>query len=192
VANSALKTAWFQKWHLHRRIRPEELGGRVHNQLTKTTYYEIHPEMLNASVLERVFNKHETYLLPQAYPEGCPANPAYPSGHAVIAGACCTVLKAFFNENFVIPNPVVPSVDGSALEHYPVASLRVGDELNKLASNIAFGRNIAGVHWRSDSIEGLKLGEAVAIGIMTDLKPTWHEQFKGFRLMKFDGTTAFI
>jgi hypothetical protein len=36
----------------------------------------------------------------------------------------------------------------------------------KLASNIALGRDTAGVHWRSDGIEGLKLGEAVAIGIL--------------------------
>jgi hypothetical protein len=38
----------------------------------------------------------------------------------------------------------------------------------------------------------MKLGEAVAIGIMADLKPTFHEPFKGFRLTKFDGTAVVI
>jgi membrane-associated phospholipid phosphatase len=177
---------------LHRRIRPEEFGGRVHNQRLKTVRYDLHPELLNASVLEIVYDKHNSYLLPQAYPEGCPTHPAYPSSHAIIAGAGATVLKAFFNENFVIPNPVVVNSDGTALEQYSAASLKVGGELNKLASNIAFGRNLAGIHWRSDAIEGMKLGEAVAIGVMLDLKLTCHEQFKGFRLTKFDGSMVVV
>ncbi len=192
VANAALKTAWFQKWHVHRRMRPEEYGGRVHNHLTKSAKYDIHPELLNASVLEIVHNENETYLLPQAYGEGCPTHPSYPSGHGIIAGACATVLKAFFNENFVIPNPVVAETDGKALEPYLGKSLNIGGELNKLASNVAIGRNIAGIHWRSDGTEAIKLGEAVALGIMTDLKATCHEQFRGFRLTKFDGTTVIV
>jgi hypothetical protein len=68
----------------------------------------------------------------------------------------------------------------------------VGGELNKLASNIALGRDIAGVHWRSDGSEGLKLGEAVAIGLLTDLRATYSEDFGGFSLTKFDGTTLTI
>ena len=44
--------------------------------------------------------------------------------------------------------------------------------LNKLAANLALGRDIAGVHWRSDGREGLKLGEAVAVGHLTDLRAT--------------------
>ena len=54
------------------------------------------------------------------------------------------------------------------------------------------GRDTAGVHWRSDGIEGLKLGEAVAIGILTDLRATYTEEFSGFSLTKFDGTTIVI
>lgn len=70
--------------------------------------------------------------------------------------------------------------------------LRAGDELNKLASNIGIGRNIAGVHWRSDMTEGLKLGEAVAIGILHDHKATYNEKFCGFTFTKFDGTTITV
>ncbi len=36
------------------------------------------------------------YLLPMAFPEGSPTHPAYGAGHATVAGACVTVLKAFF------------------------------------------------------------------------------------------------
>ena len=46
---------------------------------------------------------------------------------------------------------------------YRGTALTVGGELNKLASNIALGRDTAGVHWRSDGIEGLKVGGAVAM-----------------------------
>jgi membrane-associated phospholipid phosphatase len=127
-----------------------------------------------------------------AYPEGCPTHPAYPAGHAAIAGACTTMLKAFFNESFVIPTPVIAIPDGLALVPYKGADLTVGGELNKLASNITFGRNAAGVHWRSDGIEGLKLGESVAISILTDLRTACPEPFDGFSFTKFDGATIRI
>ena len=35
-------------------------------------------------------------LLPMAFPEGSPMHPSYGAGHATVAGACTTVLKAFF------------------------------------------------------------------------------------------------
>jgi hypothetical protein len=35
----------------------------------------------------------------------------------------------------------------------------VGGELNKLAFNMAFGRDTAGVHFRRDEIEGIVLAE---------------------------------
>ena len=70
-----------------------------------------------------------------------------------------------------------------------VGTLTVGGELNKLAANVALGRNTAGVHWRSDGIEGIKLGEQVAIGLLRDYKKSFNETFAGFSLTKFDGTT---
>ena len=71
-------------------------------------------------------------------------------------------------------------------------NLTVGGELNKLAANIALGRDAAGVHWRSDSIEGLFLGETVALGVLADLALTYVEEFPGFQLTRFDGTTVTI
>jgi hypothetical protein len=64
--------------------------------------------------------------------------------------------------------------------------------LDTLASNIALGRDVAGVHWRSDGIEGIKLGGAIAIGILRDMRATYHEDFQGFSLTAFDGTTLTI
>ena len=192
VANAALKATWCQKWLIHRRLRPEEFAGRVHQTLSGAVRYPIHTDVLNAVAPSTLFHTTGTYLLPMAYPEGCPLHPAYPAGHAAIAGACATVLKAFFQTSFVIPNPVEASADGLALLPYRGPDLTVGGELNKLASNIALGRDTAGVHWRSDGIEGIKLGEAVAIGILRDMRATYHEDFQGFSLTTFDGTTLTI
>jgi hypothetical protein len=51
--------------------------------------------------------------------------------------------------------------------------LTVGNELNKLAFNIAFGRDAAGIHFRSDEIQGLRLGEAVGLSVLTDFNATY-------------------
>ncbi len=56
----------------------------------------------------------------------------------------------------------------------------------------ATGRNVAGVHWRSDATASLKLGEAIAISIMREQKTCYNEQFDGFSLTKFDGTNITV
>jgi len=48
------------------------------------------------------------------------------------------------------------------------------------------------VYWRSDGIEGIKLGEAVAIGSLRDMRATYHEDFQGFSLITFDGMPIII
>lgn len=195
VATRALKAVWFQKWYVHRRLRPEEFGGRVHYHLSGIATYPIDPEILNSQAVQQTLSRYGTYLLPQAYPEGSPLHPSYGAGHATVAGACVTILKAWFDESFVIPDPVVPNSEGTELISYTgpdAGSLTVGGELNKVAANIAFGRNFAGIHWRTDYSQSLKLGEKVAIGILKDQKNTLKEGFAGFSLTKFDGTTITI
>ncbi len=193
VASRALKAVWFQKWYVHRRLRPEAFGGRIHNHKTgKKAYPMIDPKILDSSVLDEVYNKYGSYLLPQAFPEGSPTHPAYGAGHATVAGACATILKAWFDESYPIIDPVVPNAHGTDLVPYAGnVALTVGGELNKVAGNIAIGRNMAGVHWRTDYTESLKLGEAVAIGILEEQKNTYNEKYS-FTLTKFDGTPTTI
>ena len=89
-----------------------------------------------------------------AFPEGAPPHPSYGAGHATAVGAQATILKAFFDETFVLPNAYVASRDGKELMPYTGPDkdeLTVGGELNKLAYNVAIGRDFAGVHYRSDA-----------------------------------------
>jgi hypothetical protein len=194
VATRALKAVWFQKWGVHRRLRPEEFGGRVHLALTGRREYPIDPEVLGSIAVKRIFDRCRGYLLPQAFPEGSPLHPSYGAGHATVAGACVTILKAWFDESHVLADPVVPSPDGTSLIPYrgPDADrLTVGGELNKVAANIAIGRNMAGVHWRSDYSQSIRLGEEVAIGLLREVTQSTLEDAH-FTLSRFDGHTVTI
>ncbi len=197
VATRGLKATWYQKWFLHRRLRPEAFGGLVHLQKTQDRYPGVlHDDILNSTAVSAAFDKYGSYLHPMAFPEGSPTHPSYTAGHATVAGACVTILKALFDTSFVIPNPVVASADGLSLEPYSGPDLTVEGELNKLASNIATGRNVAGVHWRSDSIQSMLLGERIAIAILEDQRACYNENrrgfFKGFTFNKFDGSTITV
>jgi hypothetical protein len=199
VCGRSLRAVWWQKWGVHRRLRPEEYGGRVDNQLNNRRTYPLHGSIvssLSTGLLSPYFNeRYGSFLLPQAYPEGCPTHPAYGAGHATGSGACATLLKAFFDESTPIENPVVASADGLSLVAYAgadAAQMTVGGELNKLAGNIALFRNAAGVHWRTDYTESLLLGEAVAIGLLQELSLTFNEDDAFFQLTRFDGTKVRI
>jgi membrane-associated phospholipid phosphatase len=198
VCTRALHAVWFQKWFVHRRLRPEEYGGRIHNALANGRNYPLPADLSRTAVLDLVHQQYGSYLLPMAYPEGGPLHPSYGSGHATVAGACVTILKAWFDGRQPIKDlvqPVIPKPDGSALDYYtgPDADkLTVEGELNKLGANIAMGRDFAGVHWRSDQMESLKLGEDVAISILSDQKRTYNERFSGFVFNRFDGTPVTV
>jgi hypothetical protein len=189
VALRALKAVWYQKWFVHRRIRPEEYAGRVHVQHAGLDNFGIHGDVLNSVARQRVETMYGTSLLPMAYNEGCPPHPSYGAGHNVIAGACVTVLKAFFNENFVLPQTWVASADGSALEAYTgpeAGTLTVGEELDKLASNIAQGRNCGGVHWRSEALSSFMHGQQLAVSVMQEQRLTFTESYT-IKFRGFDG-----
>ena len=187
AAQVAEKAAWYEKWLVHRRLRPEVYGARMHNQLSAVKSYDIFHELLNCEGVSRVKAANGTSLLPVTYPEGSPTHPSYPAAHATIAGACATVLKAFFSEDFLFPDAVDVSRDGFSLDRWTGPRLTLGDEIDKLAGNISYGRGAAGVHYRSDSTQGLLLGEAQAIGLLCDYSLTYRERFDGFVLTRFDG-----
>ena len=197
VLGRALRAVWWQKWGVHRRLRPEEYGGRVYNQVTGARTYPLHTSIVTslqsgglAPFYGQTGERFPTYLLPQAYPEGGPTHPAYGAGHATGSGACATILKAFFDESTPIENPLQASADGLSLVPYTGADagqMTVGSELNKLAGNIALFRNAAGVHWRSDYTESLPFGEAIAIGLLQEMSLGFNEDDAFFELTKFDG-----
>lgn len=185
----AVRASYWQKYYVHRTLRPEAYGGLIYNNLVNKTQYPIDSQVLNSQALAQTFSTFGTYLLPQAYPEAAPFDSAYPGGTATIAGVQATLLKAFFDENFVIPNPVVPDPnDPTKVIPYSGSPLTVGGELNKLATNYTIGRGHGGVHWRSDGAVGLALGEELAISMLTDERLGLNERFDGFTFTKFDGT----
>jgi len=190
VAQAALlgqKAAYFHKWQVHRRLRPECFGGRIEAHASGQRRYDLHTDVIQCDGVARVGSRYGTRLLPVAFPEGCPTHPSYPSAHACNAGACATILKAFFDTDYVLPHPVEAVADGSALEPWRGAALTLGNEIDKLASNIALGRDAAGVHYRSDSVRGLLVGEQQALGLLRDYSRTYNERFDGFVVRKFGG-----
>ncbi|CAE7563367.1 unnamed protein product [Symbiodinium pilosum] len=226
VALGALRTAWWQKWGIYMRIRPEVYAKR----------YELarkHPELVSEVpglanlkahiekadlLIEEVLKENElasgveTALLDMQYPEGSPTHPSLPAGHAVVAGACVTVLKAmlktFDDDKATIETKWVTgsrtawhSIDGQTLVEYtePDSSeMTVNGELNKLASNVALGRDFAGVHYRADGDGGILAGEDYAISYLADKLKSYREAdkqyqlFDGWVLQKFDGTVVRI
>jgi hypothetical protein len=142
---------WYHKWFVHRYPRPDSFGGLVDNHLQGCANYPLHADLLNSPVLPLIanYNQHlnqvrfgsneASFLLPMELPGGSPNHPSAPAGHAVTAGACCTILKAWFRENIVINNPVQPNRDGTDTVPFTGAQLTVGGELNKLAQKH--------VHW---------------------------------------------
>ena len=196
VAQRALKAVWYQKWFVHRHLRPEAFGGLVHMEKTGQANYPLHPDVLNSHALAELFAKNGGYFLPHGFPEGCPQHPSYGQGHGTVAGACATVVKAWFNDLAPLSsipglaNIVQPSEDGFSLVPYEgsdAGQLTIGGEMNKLAANIAIGRNHAGVLWRHDYADSLPLGEAVAISVLNDMGQNWNENFEGFSFTKFNG-----
>jgi hypothetical protein len=189
----AIRVEYWQKWFVHRTLRAEAFGGLVNQVLAEGADYPLHDDLLRSEALARSQHKHGSFLLPQAYPEGAPLHSAYPGGNASISGVSVTLLKAFFDESWVIPNPVQADPrDPSKLVPYEGPPLTVGGELNKLALNSGLGRNWAGIHWRSDAASAFAAGEAIAIGILRNEKLTLRESFPGFSLTKFDGSKITI
>ncbi len=113
-------------------------------------------------------------------------HPSYGAGHATVAGACETMLKAFFDTSCVFVRrggqdsfsryqngdtavEYTASPDGSNLVAATGQTwLSLEGELNKLAANISIGRNMAGIHYFSDYYDSLRMGEPIALGILEE------------------------
>ncbi|MEM9080172.1 MAG: vanadium-dependent haloperoxidase [Verrucomicrobiota bacterium] len=215
VATRALKAVRFQKFNVHRRLRPEALAARIEkaDALNIPELQELRDALEDTSkkgesssspsLLEQV-RKHnaanngkgrklgeKNVLLPMAFTEGSPMHPTYGAGHATVAGACVTVLKAFFNGDATfrtIHRPIISSQSKgeTKLDKGVKGNLTVEGELNKLAANISIGRDFAGVHYYSDYVESIRMGEEIAIGILEEQKLMFRERFH-MTFTSFDG-----
>jgi hypothetical protein len=203
----AMNAAWVWKWS-QLRLRPEEFAYQT--QLSMNGYpFGLTAGYLNNPILTDISNNTNGngVLMPVAYSAGSPGHPAYPGGHATIAGAMTTILKAWFNCDSLI-EAYVPDVSsglfggynllsGTKLEVYKQKSLsdpsgvtgyfRLDDELDKMASNCSYSRNMAGIHYRSDEDAGLQIGENVAIAVLQQ-EVFKYEDDVCFRFKKRDGT----
>lgn len=173
-----LKHAWFQKWCVHRRLRPEvyaqrlelfrrgTLGSTPSDPLNDGLFDKLFGEgaevWRQSQVLDRILVHNQmqnqsnnrsdlngSWLLPIAFPEGSPTHPAYPGGHSVFIAAAATTAKALFQDG-PFPDPVIPTSDGQGLMPYTGPALTIHGELNKLIANITLFRDGAGMHWRTD------------------------------------------
>ncbi|MEO1688525.1 MAG: vanadium-dependent haloperoxidase, partial [Pseudomonadota bacterium] len=229
VATRALKAVRFQKYNVHLRLRPETLGGRLVKHADIKAAWPIVGSRLStmAKDLGPTFNavrkltapsstaKTPVYL-PMAFQEGSPMHPAYGAGHATVAGACVTVLKAFFDtgaqylsreetrpgkparqvERFRRPaegdaiRAYAPAADGATLDDVSTEThlpLTLEGELNKLCANISIGRNMGGVHYFSDYYDSARMGEAIAIGMLEEQALCYAPDRFVLSLPTFDG-----
>jgi hypothetical protein len=218
VCQGALRCAWNAKWDLGMKIRPEvyaqrlALAEEVGFDSSQVPGLDTMYSLLRNSMKSNIKNKNmavsgnsNLYLLMQ-YPEGSPTHPAHPAGHATVAGAATTVLKAMFSCHEADettkkpwPDQAVHSLDGMILVDYNEpdnSDMTIVGEINKLASNIALGRDFAAVHYRCDGDCGIALGEKYAITYLVDVAKELHESqngsFEGWLLEKFDGSRVKI
>ncbi len=226
VATRALKAVRYQKFNTHRRCRPEVLAARMEkldsltgklDEATFTKFLQMDTQLEAAGIYQLLEKANPTCgkLLPMAFVEGSPMHPSYGAGHATVAGACTTILKAWFNHSlyFNFDNPTdrwtlsfsdTPREtgigfqavsDGSVLDPVKLdtGSLTIEGELNKVAANISIGRDWAGVHYYSDYVQSMIMGEEIAIKLLQEQSLTYpsSEQLS-MTLPKFDGSIVKI
>lgn len=227
VATRALKAARFQKFNNHLRLRPEALAARLSVGHSPDLQYpqlngafakmrssiQQTVDAINANNNAMTGKKDKDALLPMAFAEGSPMHPTYAAGHASVAGACVTILKAYFDTGTVF----VDGAGGKTFRHVKKgekppaheayeaydngkslrlvgvdAPLTLEGELNKLAANISIGRNMAGVHYFSDYYDSLRMGEEIAIGMLEEQALCYPTDPFVMSLRTFDGETIRI
>ena len=105
-AARALDVVWYHKWLVHLRHRPESGGGIVQLMQTdqgNTINAHVNNNVLNSQAVQSSFSKYGSYLLSQAFPEGSPTHPAYPTGHGVVGGRLHHLAEVFLRRQFRDP-----------------------------------------------------------------------------------------
>ena len=143
---SALAAAWYFKWldpRTARRERPHEFA--VANKKTLNVFFDCYPNSTGSGdgPMRPDFPRVNAAKYINTSP-GTPRHPAYPSGHSTYAGAASELLSFFFPD--------------------------YRRELDFLADNTGMARMWAGIHWRADHENGLRLGRAVACLLIEQLR----------------------
>lgn len=239
VSSRGLKTVRRQKFNYHRRGRPERLGAMVDKvgngdverftPTITTPLAQMYRDLANIGLTDWIATHNakqltlphpltniggggdRSLMLPMAFIEGSPMHPAYGAGHATVAGACVTVLKAFFQMFEDEPGSWIerkmgtiglgtvlePNIEmnGTQIDHVNSGqrlvdsedqeALTIQGELDKLAANISIGRNMAGVHFYTDYYESLRLGERITVTILEEQMLTYPEPVR-MRFHSFD------
>ena len=219
VATRALKAVRYEKFNTHCRLRPEALAGRIHQAVQIETdfpsignvFTELASDIQATVDAVAADNSSGTKLLPMAFQEGSPMHPSYGAGHATVAGACVTILKAFFDTSAVLVRrgndvvfarheagdlPVAFVPDTTTMNTLDDVNdgtfLTLEGELNKLAANISIGRNMAGVHYFSDYYDSLRMGEEIALGILEEQALCYTQDPFVVSVPTFDGSVRSI
>ena len=182
---------WRSKWSILR-LRPEAFAGLVDNaKASGTNPYNLSPELLTNPILSQVFDRYKNWLMPQGYAEGCPPHPSYLCGHCTTGAVATTILKAFFDNDFKIPE-MIPDPDTNYQTLKPTGkNLYVWSELDKLATNYSYFRNASGIHYESEHRVGLKFGENIAIEMLKE-HVTRYSFKTGFQFYKRNGDQVTI
>lgn len=139
---SALSAAWYYKW-----LSPRPHVSRRQRPVEVDHKLDVlfdHPVDSTGTGSSPV--KRPDFGGANGYSPGTPRHPAYPSGHSTYSAAGSEILSFFFPD--------------------------YRRELDQLADNIGLARLWAGIHWRSDHINGGKLGRAVACLVIDQLQHT--------------------
>jgi len=238
VTLRALRQSYAYKWLSHRKMRPDQAAMRLDtfrraDALGAPARAARDATALAATLVDQFFGDstvkaafmeeladanaaragERNYLLASLY-EG-PGHPSSTHGHAVVAGAATTVLKAMLTTThpttdaplhfgttgaealgrFV--NVRTATTDGASVTSADLSeetrrTMTLEGELDKLAHNLGAGRNWAGVHFRTELEYSLALGEAVGVAYLRDKVCEYRvartNSFAGWNLRLFNGT----
>lgn len=142
---SALLAAWHYKWAAQ--VAVPGVSARPGVSFRPRPYEMDHriSVLYNRSMNDAGSGDDGRRTLPDPSP-GTPRHPAYPSGHSTYSAAASELLSYFFPD--------------------------YTEEFDRLADNAGMARLWAGIHWRSDHVEGMRLGRCVAQLVIRQLERT--------------------
>lgn len=201
VARLALQESYRAKYTLGMKIRPAAYARLVDAALRgveAAPLGALHSHLLGPAPRKALLDAvagvtnattgEYNYLLPVQYETS--RHPSWTHGHATVAGACATVLKALFEvvdtDGTLAAWPEVvrtPTADGAELEDVVGATTTYAAEIDKLAIDAARGRNFAGQHFRTELEESLYFGERIALNYLRGRSST-----EARTVPLFDGT----